>query len=127
MYTKCLSISSAVCCFKGTWVHPHTIPPTRLLTQIWEFWVTFGVETMPFTSCEAAIIQLKKTASHIHIRYTPYLSLCYAVSRAYGCTLILIPFHQPRFWPQGMVQAWVAQKLVNVTFYEFFDVQFYKY
>ncbi len=33
-----------------------------------------------------------------------------------------------------MVQAWVAQKLVNVTFYEFFsdvfkrsDVPFYKY
>ena len=23
----------------------------------------------------------------------------------------------------GMVQAWVAQKLVNVTFYEFFDVR----
>ena len=27
----------------------------------------------------------------------------------------------------GMVQAWVAKKLVNVTFYEFFDVRFYKY
>jgi hypothetical protein len=29
----------------------------------------------------------------------------------------------------GMVQAWVGQKLVNVniTFYEFFDVRFYKY
>jgi hypothetical protein len=23
--------------------------------------------------------------------------------------------------------AWVGQKLVNVTFYEFFNVQFYKY
>jgi hypothetical protein len=27
----------------------------------------------------------------------------------------------------GMMQAWVGQKLANVTFYEFFDVQFYKY
>jgi hypothetical protein len=27
----------------------------------------------------------------------------------------------------GMVQAWVAKKLVNVTFYEFFDVRFDKY
>ena len=29
----------------------------------------------------------------------------------------------------GMVQAWVGQKLINVTFYAFFDfdVRFYKY
>ena len=27
----------------------------------------------------------------------------------------------------GMVQAWVAPKLVKVTFYKFFDVTFYKY
>jgi len=27
----------------------------------------------------------------------------------------------------GLVQAWVSQKLVNVTFYEFFNVRFYKY
>jgi hypothetical protein len=26
----------------------------------------------------------------------------------------------------GMVQAWVGQKLANMTFYEFFDVRFYK-
>ncbi len=27
----------------------------------------------------------------------------------------------------GMVQAWVGLILVNVTFYEFFDVRFHKY
>jgi hypothetical protein len=27
----------------------------------------------------------------------------------------------------GMVQAWVGQKLVKVTFFEFFNVRFYKY
>ena len=27
----------------------------------------------------------------------------------------------------GMVQAWVAQKLLNVTFKEYSDVRFYKY
>ena len=27
----------------------------------------------------------------------------------------------------GMMQAWVGQKLAKGTFYEFFDVQFYKY
>ena len=29
--------------------------------------------------------------------------------------------------PVGMVQAWLAKKIVNVTFYKFFDVTFYKY
>jgi hypothetical protein len=32
-----------------------------------------------------------------------------------------------RLVSHGLVQAWVSQKLVNVTFYEFFNVQFYKY
>jgi hypothetical protein len=26
----------------------------------------------------------------------------------------------------GLVQAWMGQKLVNVTFYKFFDVRLYK-
>jgi hypothetical protein len=33
--------------------------------------------------------------------------------------------HQKKF--ESMVQAWVGQKLVNVTFYEFFDVRIHKY
>ena len=38
-----------------------------------------------------------RNASYIHIRYKQRLSHWYAVSRAYGCTLI--PLHQPG-WPQ---------------------------
>jgi hypothetical protein len=30
-------------------------------------------------------------------------------------------------FPPGTVLAWVDQKLVNITFYEFFDVRFCKY
>ena len=32
-----------------------------------------------------------------------------------------------RLVSHGLVKAWVSQKLVNVTIYEFFNVQLYKY
>ena len=95
---------SLVCCLKGIWVHPYTIPLAKLvpdldlgiLGHLWS-----GNDTI--TSC----LRLTSTSDcviHPYWTYTKWLSQCNSVSRAYGCSLIT--FHSPS-WPQ-IWGFWVA-------------------
>jgi hypothetical protein len=55
-----------VCCLKGIWVHPYIITEDSW-PQILEFWVTCGVEMMPFHHGSGS--HPPQTASQIHIRH----------------------------------------------------------
>ena len=91
-----------LCCLKGICVHPYTNPLTKLspelgiLDHLWS-------ENDAITSC----LRLISTSHHFINPYETYpkcLSHWYAVSRAYGCTLM--PLYWPN-WPQ-IWEFWVT-------------------
>jgi hypothetical protein len=84
-----------LCCLKGIWMHMYTIPPAMFAPDLGVQGCYIGVNDV-ITSYLRQI----STSNHFpppHLTYTKCLSYWYAVSRAYGCTLI--PFHWP-CWPQ---------------------------
>ncbi len=85
-----------VCCLKGIWLHPYTITPAKLTPDL-GFQVHLRSENDATTSC-LRLISTSDCFIHPYWTYTKCLSYFYAVSRAYGCTLI--PLHRPS-WPQN--------------------------
>ncbi len=82
-------------CLKGIWVHPYTITMARLAQDL-------GTQGHLWSGNDAMMSWLRLTFTsdpfiHPWYTYTKCLSYWYAVSRAYGCTLI--PLHWPS-WPQ---------------------------
>ena len=80
-----------LCCLRGMWAHPYTIPPAKLAPDL-ELLGCLWSGNDAITSC----VRLIYTSDHIVHPYYIFikcLSYNYAVSRAYGCTLI--PFHRP--------------------------------
>ena len=84
-----------VCCLKGIWVHSYTGTLAKL-AQIWKFQVPCKLKNGAITSW-LRLISTSDCFPHPHQTYTKCLSYWYAVSKAYGCTLI--PLHWPS-WPQ---------------------------
>ncbi len=80
--------------------------------HILAFWVTYGVETTPLR--HGWSWHPPQTPSHIIKR--KYLSQWYAVSRAYGCTIMLL--HRP-CWPQ-ILPFW---SLVELKWYHYVMVE----
>jgi hypothetical protein len=88
-------IEPLVCCLKGIWVPPYTITPARLAPDLGSqghLWSDNDVITSWLR-----LISTSDPFMHPYYAYTKCLSYWYAVSRAYGCTLI--PLHRPS-WPQ---------------------------
>ncbi len=84
-----------VCCLKGSWLHSYTITLAKLAPDL-EIQGHLRSRNDATTSC----LRLMSTSDcflHPYQIYTQCLSLWYAVSRAYSCTLM--PLHQPS-WPQ---------------------------
>jgi len=82
-----------VCCLKGIWVHLYTVKPAKFapdLAFLGHLWSRNDVITSWLT--------LRSSTSncfpHQHVIYTMCLSHWYAVSMAFGCTLILL-HHRP--------------------------------
>ena len=88
-------IEQLLCCLKGIWVHPYTVTPAKLAPDLgskghlrsWNDTTTSWMRLMSPSNC----------FTHLYLTCIKWLSHWYAVSRAYGCTLI--PLHQPG-WPQ---------------------------
>ncbi len=93
-----------VCCFKGMWVHPYTITPVKSAPDF-GIQVHLCCENDAITSC-LRLISTSDHFTHPYYAYRKCLSHWYAVSRAYGRTLI--PLHQPsrpQIW--GLMVTWV--------------------
>ncbi len=81
------STLSSLCCLKGLWVHPYIVIPANLAPDF-GIWVTCGVKMMPLHHGWGW--HPPQPGSHIHSRQINMFEDCFAVSRAYGCTLILL-------------------------------------
>ena len=82
-----------VCCLNGIWLHPFTITLAKLPPDLEN-----QVHLRSRNDATTSQLRLKSTSNHfIHPYQTCIKCLrhCYAVSRAYGCTLI--PLHKPSF------------------------------
>ena len=84
-----------VCCLKGIWLHPYNITPAKLAPDL-------GIQVHLRSANDATMSCLRMILTsehfiHPYLTYKKCLSHCYAVSRAYGCILILL--HKPS-WPQ---------------------------
>ena len=82
-----------VCCLNGIWLHPFTITLAKLPPDLEN-----QVHLRSRNDATTSWLRLKSTSNHFIHPYqtcTKCLRHCYAVSRAYGCTLI--PLHQPSF------------------------------
>ena len=82
-----------VCCLNGMWLHPYTITLAKLPPDL-----GIQVHLRSRNDATTSWLRLKSTSNHFIHPYqtcTKCLRHWYAVSRAYGCTLI--PLHQPSF------------------------------
>ncbi len=86
-----------VCCLKDIWLHPYTVTLAK-------FSQVLGIQVHLTSGNDAitSLLRLISTADHFthpYKTYTKCLRHWYAVSRAYGCTLI--PLHRascPQIW-----------------------------
>ena len=99
-----------VCCLKAICVHLYTMPPARFAPDLGIqvcLWIVNDVIT--------SWLRLRSTSYHFphpHATYTTCLSHWYAVSMAFGCTLILL-HHRPS-WPQFLgIQVTCGVKMMS--------------
>ncbi len=82
-----------ICCLKGVWVHPYTVTLAKLAPDL-------GSQGLLMSENDATTSWLRLISTldcfiPPYWTYTKCLRHWYAVSRAYGCTLILL--HWPSF------------------------------
>ncbi len=86
-----------VCCLKGIWVHPYTVTLAKLAPDL-----GLQVHLRSGNDATTSWLRLILTSNHFIHPYWMYkkcLSLLYAVSRAYGCILILLHWPScPQIW-----------------------------
>jgi hypothetical protein len=94
MVDMCKVFEPLVCCLKGMWVHPYTVTPAKLDSDL-------GSQGHLRSGNDAITswLMLMSTSDlfiHPYWTFTAWLSHWYAVSREYGCTLL--PLYRPG-WP----------------------------
>ncbi len=86
-----------VCCLKEVWVHPYTVTLAKLAPDL-RNQGHLRIEN-DATRSWLRLISISDCFKHQYYTYTKCLSHWYAVSRAYGCTLILLHWpSRPQIW-----------------------------
>ncbi len=97
-----------VCCLKGIWLHPYTITQAKLPPDS-------GIQVHLRSGNDATTSWLRLISTsdcfiYPYWTYTKCLRHWYAVSRAYGCTLI--PLHWPSWpWIWGFRFTWGVEMI----------------
>ena len=91
LHTSILDIykvfETLVCCLKGIWVHPYTITPAKLPPDLGS--QVHLRRRNDETTSWLRLVSTSDNFKHPYETSTQYLRHLYAVSRAYGCTLML--------------------------------------
>ncbi len=87
----CKVFEPLVCCLKGIWLHPYIVTLAKFPPDL-------GIQVHLRSRNDATTSWLRLISTsdhfiHLYLTYTKCLRHWYAVSRAYGCTLI--PLHWP--------------------------------